>query len=363
MMPSTVVAPLLNVNEPTALVVSVLVRVGDAVERDQPLVLLETTKAAAEVAAPVRGFVRQLLVRPGDRVEAGAALALITATADEPLPEATTADPASGGLPPGLKLTRPALALARQLGLDLSTLPTDVIITEDVVRRTHESLQPDQELSLGPVDGASCVLVGGGGHGRKLIDLVRLGGTLRFVGALDDGLASGSQVAHIPVLGGLRLLASIVRSGVTLAVNGMGGVPDPENRARFAARIAEAGLHLPALVHPSATLDPSVTLDDDAQVFGRAFIEAGTRIERGAVINSGAIISHDCAIGSYTHVAPGAIIAGGVSVGRQSLIGMGATIAMRLRVGANVRIGNNATVTDHVPDGVIVPAGAVWPAR
>jgi len=54
-----------------------LVKEGDAVELDQPIVEVTTDKVDAEIPAPVAGVIEALLVAEGDVVEVGAALARI----------------------------------------------------------------------------------------------------------------------------------------------------------------------------------------------------------------------------------------------------------------------------------------------
>jgi len=54
-----------------------LVKEGDVVEADQPLVEVTTDKVDAEIPAPVSGVVEKILVAEGDTVEVGAKLALL----------------------------------------------------------------------------------------------------------------------------------------------------------------------------------------------------------------------------------------------------------------------------------------------
>ncbi|MFQ5767900.1 MAG: biotin/lipoyl-containing protein, partial [Acidobacteriota bacterium] len=50
----------LGENIETAEVVSILVSVGDAIHRDQPVMELETDKATAELPATIEGTVRKI---------------------------------------------------------------------------------------------------------------------------------------------------------------------------------------------------------------------------------------------------------------------------------------------------------------
>src|ERR1700753_770953 len=58
-------------------VIEVLVKVGDAVKVDDPLVTLESDKASMDVPAPFAGTVRDLQVKVGDKVSEGAVILTI----------------------------------------------------------------------------------------------------------------------------------------------------------------------------------------------------------------------------------------------------------------------------------------------
>lgn len=58
-------------------VIDVLVKVGDRVAVDTPLLTLETDKATMDVPAPVAGVIEKLLVKKGDRVSAGTVVATV----------------------------------------------------------------------------------------------------------------------------------------------------------------------------------------------------------------------------------------------------------------------------------------------
>ncbi len=95
-------------------------REGDAVAPGEILFEVETDKAAMEVEAPAAGFLRRILVAEGESVPVATVIALITTTADEPLPAATEAgrhEETGRGRPVGSAGPRPpATEPARPLG-------------------------------------------------------------------------------------------------------------------------------------------------------------------------------------------------------------------------------------------------------
>ena len=60
-------------------IVDVLVKVGDSVEVETPLITLETDKATMDVPAASAGTITELLVKRGDKVAKGTIIARVTA--------------------------------------------------------------------------------------------------------------------------------------------------------------------------------------------------------------------------------------------------------------------------------------------
>jgi sugar O-acyltransferase (sialic acid O-acetyltransferase NeuD family) len=252
----------------------------------------------------------------------------------------------------------------------LSLFPLDTFITESMVRSAIEKSTPSRVSGLqAPVppqaafDPTAIIVYGGGGHGKSLIDLLRLLRTYRIVGVIDDGIDPKQQpvIMGLPVLGGAEALPVIFEQGVRLAVNAVGGIGNITVRIKVFERLAEAGFTCPAVVHPSAVVEPSAVLSAGVQVFPLAYIGSEARIEYGAIINTGAIVSHDCQVGAYANLSPGAVLAGEVRLGAAALVGMSATVNLRVLIGANARIGNGATVKTDVPEQGVVRAGTAWP--
>ncbi|HWT85336.1 MAG TPA: biotin/lipoyl-containing protein, partial [Myxococcales bacterium] len=60
-------------------VIEVLVKPGDRVEKEQPLVTLESDKATMDVPSPSAGTVAQLRVKVGDKVSEGSIILTLEA--------------------------------------------------------------------------------------------------------------------------------------------------------------------------------------------------------------------------------------------------------------------------------------------
>lgn len=362
--PVPITIPLINPNEPGALLAALHVTPGQHVSRGDKLCTLETTKSTLELSAESDGYLVGLAFQPGQTVQAGEILAYL---ADNPdwLPPHLPESQAAPALPPvqGLRVSRAALSLAEKHHFDLAYFPSEAFITEKMVQEAIDQAAlaevSFQSQSYSPND---LIIYGGGGHGKSLIDLVRMLGTYSIVGLVDDGLPAGSAIMGVPVLGGASILGLLHQKGLRLAANAVGGIGNILSRINVFERLFEAGFTCPTLVHPTAFVEPSASLAEAVQVMPHAYVGSEAQVGYGVIVNTGVIVSHDCRIGKYTNLSPGAILAGEVVVGEAGLVGMGVTVNLRVKIGPRARIGNSATVKQDVPEGGLVHAGTIWPA-
>lgn len=363
-----ILIPLLNPNEPEAHLITLYVAEKQFVRQGDLLCTLETTKSTAELLAEKNGYILGLRVQAGQTVSAGEVLGYLAESENESIEAANpiqTPSNQEGGeqIPVGLRITQPALLLAQQHHLDLNQLPKGIFITENWIQaQVQDQPMADEFLqTAGSADPTAIIVYGGGGHGKAVIELIQAAGLYHLVGVVDDGLEVGDRILDQEVLGGQKILRSLYRQGVGLAVNAVGGIGNLAARIQVFEKLAQVGFTCPSIVHPSAYVEKSARLSAGVQLFAQAYIGSDARIGYGCIVNTGAIVSHDCILGDYTNISPGAILAGEVVIGNSVLVGMGATINLRTRIGSGVRIGNSATVKSDVPDQGIVRAGTIWP--
>ncbi len=95
-------------------IVELLVKAGDTVRAEQPLLTIETDKAAMEVPSPAAGKVLEVKVAQGGKVSKGDLILILDAAADEAPPAAPTA---AVPAPPAPMATPPATPPAARPGL------------------------------------------------------------------------------------------------------------------------------------------------------------------------------------------------------------------------------------------------------
>lgn len=177
-------------------IVEVTVKVGDTVGKEQPLITLETDKAAMEVPSPAAGKVVELKVTQGGRVSTGDLVLLLEV--DEAAEPARPAAPAPATVVPATAVTpaapavpdrAPATPVASPPAGPASELPP---IDEAGFARAHASpsvrkFARELGVDLGRVRGS-------GQKGRVLVDDVKA-----YVKSLMSGAASqGPALPKVP---------------------------------------------------------------------------------------------------------------------------------------------------------------------
>lgn len=197
----------------------------------------------------------------------------------------------------------------------------------------------------------SIIILGAGGHGRVVLDIIRQSGKFTPIGFLDNNAAlHGRRVDGLPVLGGidkLSQLSSLVepansRCSVVIAI-GDNGV-----RRMIAETVEAAGLELPPIIHPSAQIATNVTIGRGVVICAGALVCAHSQIGDYAILNTGCIVDHESMIGTAVHICPGVRLAGHVTLESGAFIGIGSTVIQNVRIGFEAIVGAGAVVTCNV---------------
>jgi sugar O-acyltransferase (sialic acid O-acetyltransferase NeuD family) len=200
-----------------------------------------------------------------------------------------------------------------------------------------------------------CIILGGGGHARVLIDILQLQGAVIICGILDaDRQRWGQEMMNVPVLGGDDRLSEMVEKGVSAFVVGVGGVGDNRPRQRLFEWGCSHRLQPLTVIHPAAIRSAWSEIGAGAQILPGAIVNPGAVIGVNVIVNSGAIVEHDCQIGDHVHIASGARLTSGVKVERLAHIGAGATLRQGVSVGEAAIVGAGAVVIRDVPPHTVV---------
>lgn len=130
-------------------IVSYLVKVGDRVQSDQPLVEVQTDKMTAELPSPTTGIVKEILVSEGSLVPVGTTILIIESGQTKQVQHEVTV---SSNRNKAEKTNRLILAapytrkIARELGIDIEKIngtgPAGRITDEDVYNYGTKAVEP-----------------------------------------------------------------------------------------------------------------------------------------------------------------------------------------------------------------------------
>ncbi len=203
---------------------------------------------------------------------------------------------------------------------------------------------------------ASLVIVGAGGHGREVLDVVEainaVVPTWRVLGfvAITDPTAIGEASRDAFLRRGVAYLGPEL--GLSVEAWFVVGIGDPAARARIDAQFDAS--RAATLIHPLASLGPDNRVEPGCVLAAGARLTTNVMLGRHVHLNINATVSHDCIVGDFVTCAPGSTVCGNVEIGQGAYIGAGATIIQGRRIGAGARVGAGAVVVDDVGDGVTV---------
>jgi sugar O-acyltransferase (sialic acid O-acetyltransferase NeuD family) len=186
------------------------------------------------------------------------------------------------------------------------------------------------------------VVVGGGGHAKVVINLLRKLAAYRILGYTDIG--DKGPILGAEYLGSDNILAPLAAANGICVSIAVGQVGLGKARHELFQRLNSATLRFPGIVSPSAVVNEGTLLADAIVVMDGAVVNSGAKLGVGAIINTNSTVEHDSQIGDWVHVASSATISGGVKVGRFSMIGAGATIIEGKQIAPECIVGAGATV-------------------
>ena len=190
-------------------------------------------------------------------------------------------------------------------------------------------------------------IIGAGGHGRVVLDILRNNHQFDVTGFLDSNpLLQGKTVDGVEVLGDSSLISQFGPRGIGAVVVAIG---DNHIREKYTQMFQQAGIHLVSAIHPSASIADSAQIGKNVVIAAGTIVCAHARIEDSAILNTGCIVDHESHIHRNTHICPGVRLAGHVTVKPLAFVGIGATVVQGVTIGESAIVGAGAVVIKDVP--------------
>ncbi|MFV2020853.1 NeuD/PglB/VioB family sugar acetyltransferase [Micromonospora sp. LOL_023] len=211
---------------------------------------------------------------------------------------------------------------------------------------------------------AGLVIVGCGGHGREVYDIVTAINNTRqqppwqVLGFIDDDPRPADKERldrlGVPLLGAVSWLAG--RTDPPAHVIAIGS---PTARRSVGRRIGPAGPGRPrsvaaTLIHPAATVGQDNSFGAGTVLFAGARVTTNVTLGRHVHLNQNCVVGHDTTVGDYSSINPLAAVSGNCRLADAVLVGTTAAILQGLQVGAAATVGAGACVVRDVPSDVVV---------
>jgi len=188
----------------------------------------------------------------------------------------------------------------------------------------------------------SLILIGGGGHCRSCIDVIKSEDKYQIIGIIDIPEKIGERIQDYPVIASDDQIPELARQYDFFFIT-IGQIGANVKRVEIYNRLKEINCNLPVIISSNAYVSGLSSISEGSIIMHGCVVNTNTRIGVNCIINTGTIIEHDSIIGDHTHISTGAIVNGSCIIGQ------------------NVFIGSNTILFNNIiiPDNTIVGAGSL----
>lgn len=195
------------------------------------------------------------------------------------------------------------------------------------------------------------VVVGCGGHGREVADVLKINGE-NILGFLDDNPDRiATTVGELPVLGDLNWLNQ-APAPISIGL-GIGG---SRSRKQMVERICalpfDFDFDFPPIIHPSAILGSRVFIGEGTLIQAGCIMTCDIKVGRFVLLNIGVGLSHDVRIHDFASLAPKCQFTGATTSGALTEVGTGTLVIPQRVIGEGAITGAGAVIVRNIPDGV-----------
>ena len=175
------------------------------------------------------------------------------------------------------------------------------------------------------------ILIGGGGHCKSVIDVIREEGKFEIAGILDSNIPIGSSLLDIKILGDDSLIKNLANEYNNFHIT-VGQLQTSNVRRKISNLLLENGAIIPNIISPYSHISSFSKLGIGITILHRVTIQAESEIGDFCILNDHALIEHDVKIGKYCHIATSATINGNVTIEDDVFIGSGAVVVQGSKI-------------------------------
>jgi acetyltransferase-like isoleucine patch superfamily enzyme len=349
-----VLAPTTDVNSETGVLLTWHVGDRTQVSAGDMLAEIETSKAIIDVEAPESGIILHgahegtevRLSEPVARIFPDAAgLAAYASELERRRSEQAESGP---------RASAPARRRAEELGVDLSTLASDALITVGMVEAAAAAASATVTAELpdplpGVVGMPRIALIGAGLGATQVIDILQAAESGTAVAIADDDPTRwADEVMGVPVVGGFERLVALFEDGAyDAAIIAVGTSVDA--RARLREACAERGIPLANAIDPSVRIAAEVQMGTGNIICAHCHFGVGTTVGDNNFFSAYNSFDHHSRIGSDNATGPSCTTSGLVVIGDRIRFGMGIHVEPYVELGDDVVIASGSVIVASVP--------------
>lgn len=193
----------------------------------------------------------------------------------------------------------------------------------------------------------SIVLVGGGGHCKSCIEIIKSSDLFCISGIVDAHLPKGTKVLGNYVIGSDDELEMVFKKVKNAHIT-VGHIETSKIRKKIYHNLKRIGFNVSNLISNTSHISEFSKYEDGNSFMSYTYVNAGSKIGKCNIINNKVLIEHDCQIGDFNHISTGAIINGSVSLGNDCFIGSGSVIRNNISICDKAVIGIGSVVVKDI---------------
>lgn len=171
------------------------------------------------------------------------------------------------------------------------------------------------------------IIIGGGGHGRVVIDAALYNPNLEIIGFLDDG--NVEDILGISKLGKISDIEKFKEFKFHIAIG--------NNSLRKELTEKIKAENLITIIHPTTYICRDAEVKKGCFIGANTTINSKSKLENSVIVNTGSIVEHDCILENYSHLSYGVLLGSGVTVKEEVYVEMGEVIKRGITVERDIR--------------------------
>lgn len=183
------------------------------------------------------------------------------------------------------------------------------------------------------------ILIGGGGHGHSVIDVIEQTTKYEIIGIIDTKENIGKKVLNYEVIACDDDLETIFKTCKNAIIT-VGQIESNKIRVKIYNKLKQIGFNLPVIISPFAYVSKHSFIDEGTIIMHHALINANVKIGKNCIINTKALIEHDCIVEDNCHISTASVLNGGVIVKENSFFGSNATSKQSIEISGFIKAGS-----------------------